>query len=56
MVSDEISRIKLLSERIYRHDASIEEMKEFNQLLEQYQQSSADDCIKEFTRAEHGKT
>lgn len=55
MVSDEISRIKLLSERIYKHDASIEEMKEFNQLLDQYQNTSADDWIAEFTRADGGK-
>ncbi|WDE12951.1 hypothetical protein [Thalassomonas haliotis] len=55
MVSVEISRIKLLSERIYQHNASIEEMKEFNHLLEQYQNTSADNWIAEFTREEQGK-
>ncbi|WDE00178.1 hypothetical protein [Thalassomonas actiniarum] len=55
MVSDEIRRIKLLSERIYQHNASIEEMREFNHLLEQYHESSADDWIAEFTRADPGK-
>ncbi|WP_281556242.1 hypothetical protein [Thalassomonas sp. RHCl1] len=44
-----------MSERIYQQDASIEEMKEFNQLLEQYQQSSAGECIEEFTRTDPGK-
>ncbi|WDE04294.1 hypothetical protein SG34_023590 [Thalassomonas viridans] len=53
MVSDEISRIKLLSERIYQRDASIEEMKEFNLLLEQYRHSTADDLIAAFIREDN---
>jgi len=56
MVSDEISRIRLLSERIYLQNASIEEMKEFNQLLEQYHNSDAEDWIREFTREGAGNT
>lgn len=49
MLVNEINRIKLLSERIYQHQACLDEMKEFNQLLEQYQDCSAKDWIKDFT-------
>ena len=50
MVSKEICRIKLLSERIYQHIATLKEMQEFNHLLEKYQKSAAEQWIQEFTR------